>query len=353
MKAPAAVCAFVAALGAALVTGKALADVNDGAISASRPPAVLSQFGFFSDPARQVPVAGVLPFSIRTPLFSDHATKLRFVYVPEDLSARYDERETFDFPVGSALIKTFAFAADLREPDKSLRLIETRVLLRKPDGWDAWAYLWNEDQTDAKRLVTGKTIPVSVTGPDGAALDFDYSVPNKNQCKGCHAIDGEVAPLGPKARNLNGNFAYASGPVNQLERWISEGILEEAPDAEAWPEVPGWMDEDASVEKRARAWLDVNCAHCHRRRGPASNSGLFLTWHEDDPVALGIGKRPAAAGRGSFGLEFDIVPGDPDASILYRRVESVEPGVMMPELGRSLRDEAALELLRAWITALR
>ena len=117
--------------------------------------------------------------------------------------------------------------------------------------------------------------------------------------------------------------------------------------------MPHWLDENAPIDARARAWLDVNCAHCHRREGPASNSGLFLTWGEMDAVALGVGKRPVAAGRGSGGLEFDIHPGDPDGSILLYRAASTEPGIMMPELGRSLTDARAVDLLRRWIAAMR
>ena len=159
-------------------------------------------------------------------------------------------------------------------------------------------------------------------------------------------------PLGPKARNLNGAFAYADGTLNQLDYWSAHGMLEGAPPASEAAIAPDWRDETAGLDARARAWLDVNCAHCHRREGPASNSGLFLTWGEKNRTALGIGKRPVAAGRGSGDRQFDIKPGDPDGSILLYRVESTEPGVMMPELGRSLADPEAVELLRQWIAVL-
>ncbi len=126
-------------------------------------------------------------------------------------------------------------------------------------------------------------------------------------------------------------------------------MLSGPPAAGEAPRVPDWRDAAAPVEARARAWLDVNCAHCHRREGPASNSGLFLTYGEAEPVALGIHKRPVAAGKGTGGREFDIKPGDPDGSILLYRTESTEPGVMMPELGRHLADPEAVALLREWI----
>lgn len=342
-------CFVLGLLAIAVVVCPAFA-VNDEAITAKRPPRLLSEFGFFQNMEVQTPSERVLPFSINTPLFSDFADKLRFAYIPDGKSAFYDDREAFLFPVGSALIKTFAYP---KSGGSGLRLVETRVLLKKDSGWDAWAYLWNDDQTDAVRLVAGKKLQMTISTPTGEEVAFTYAVPNKNQCKGCHSVNGEISPIGPKARNLNGSFDYPDGTANQLERWLALGILEGAPDKASWSRAPDWLDEQAPLDERARAWLDVNCAHCHRREGPASNSGLFLTWHEDDPVALGINKRPVAAGRGSAGMEFSIVPGRPEASIMFYRVNSTEPGVMMPELGRSLADHRAVDLLRDWITSLR
>jgi uncharacterized repeat protein (TIGR03806 family) len=327
--------------------------VSDDAILAAAPPRQLSEFGVFADMRAQKPAEGVIPFALNTPLFSDGALKNRFVYVPEGQAATYDDTEAFDFPVGTALIKTFSFPADFRQPDKDLRIIETRLLLRNEAGWQAWAYVWNDEQTDATLRIAGAKVDIDTVGADGAPLSFTYSVPNKNQCKACHALGNELAPLGPKARNLNGDFPYASGAENQLAHWAAAGILEGVPVPAQAPAVPDWRDEAQPLDARARAWLDVNCAHCHRAEGPASNSGLFLTWGEKERVKLGVGKRPVAAGRGSGGRLFGIVPGDPDGSILFYRVESIEPGVMMPELGRHLPDPDAVALLRDWIAGMR
>lgn len=325
---------------------------SDAVILAKMPPKQLSEFGFFNDLKTQKPAEGVVPFQLNTPLFSDGALKRRFVYVPKDKAAKYDATEAFDFPAGAALVKTFAFPADYRQPDRDVRLVETRVLLRQEAGWQAWAYLWNEEQTDATLKIAGAKVDIKTVDKGGAPLAFTYSVPNKNQCKGCHAFNGEIVPLGPKARNLNGDLDYGAGPKNQLAHWTATGMLEGAPSAEEAPRVPDWRDAAAPVQARARAWLDVNCAHCHRLEGPASNSGLFLTYGEIAPVALGMGKRPVAAGKGTGGRAFDIAPGDPDDSILLYRAESIEPGIMMPELGRHLADPAAVALLREWIAGM-
>ena len=327
--------------------------VSSEAILGEKPPKLLSEFGFFEDARAQKPAAGVVPFDLATPLFSDGAVKYRFVHVPEGKAANYHDSEAFDFPEGTALIKTFAFPADQRTPDKAVRLIETRVLLRHAGGWQAWAYLWNEDQTDAELKIAGARVDIATVAADGEPLAFTYAVPNKNQCKACHAFNGQIVPLGPKARNLNHDFAYPQGRLNQLAHWAAAGLLEGAPAPAEAPSAPGWRDVAAPLDARARGWLDVNCAHCHRAEGPASNSGLFLTFGEKEPIKIGVGKRPVAAGKGSGGRQFDIAPGDPDGSILPYRVESTEPGVMMPELGRHIGDPEAVALLRQWIADMR
>jgi len=341
------------ALALLLAASAAARAEHHAAILAEKPPRLLSEFGFFSGPGIGKPAADVVAYDLVTPLFSDHALKFRHVHVPPGAAANYHASEAFDFPVGSALIKTFAFPADFRAPDKDVRLVETRVLLRQEKGWQAWAYVWNEAQTDAELKIAGKRTDISFIDEAGAPVTFSYAVPSKNQCKGCHAVDGELTPIGPKARNLNRDLDYAGGRANQLAWWSARGMLSGLPDMKAVPQAADWLDETASVDARARAWLDVNCAHCHRAEGPASNSGLFLTHGEKSRVALGIGKRPVAAGRGAGLNEFDIVPGEPDKSILLSRVESIEAGVMMPELGRALPDKRAVELLRQWILSLR
>lgn len=327
--------------------------VSDTAILGATPPKQLSEFGFFEDLQKQTPASGVVPFRLATPLFSDGAEKFRFVYVPNGQAVKYDPTEAFDFPVGAALVKTFAFPADYRKPGEKLRLIETRVLLHHADGWLAWAYLWNDQQTDATLKIAGAKVAIATIGANGTPLSFDYSVPNKNQCKACHAFNGKITPLGPKARNLNIGYAYANGVENQLAHWRAAGLLTGVPDPAEIPAATDWRDDAAPLEKRARTWLDVNCAHCHRAEGPASNTGLFLTYGENVPVRYGVLKRPAAAGRGSGNREFDIVPGEPDRSIVTYRVESTAPGVMMPELGRHVADPDAVKLLADWIASLR
>lgn len=326
--------------------GGPAAGVRDSVIIAADPAPRLSDYGLFKDVAAREPADGVVPYDLVNALFSDYAGKHRLAYVPTGKSAAYTADGPLDFPVGSVLVKTFAFAPDMREPTTDERYIETRLLIRKPDGWVAYPYVWNTEETEAVYSPVGARMKIETISPEGEPLAIDYAVPNRNQCKSCHSKDHDLIPIGPTARNLN-----HVGPqgVAQLTNWVERGMLTGlAADAPAAASVYG----DAPLEDRARGWLDINCAHCHRLGGGASNSGLFLAWNETNPTGWGIEKRPTAAGRGSGDSFFVIAPGSPEHSILVHRIESIEPGVMMPELGRTVVDKKGLELVRDWIAAM-
>ncbi|KCZ50966.1 hypothetical protein HY29_06340 [Hyphomonas beringensis] len=307
----------------------------------------LSDYGLFTDLGAAKPAAGVVPYDLINPLFSDHALKTRYVFVPEGQKAKYSQTDALDFPVGTVLVKTFSFAPDLRAPDTDRYKVETRLLIHKENGWAAFPYVWNEAGTDAVYAPAGKMVDISFTDPGGDPLTIRYAVPNKNQCKTCHQSGDAVLPIGPKARNLNHD-----GPagLNQLIDWQTRGILDGIPAHP--PAVPDAWDVSLPVEGRARAYLDINCAHCHKADGSASNSGLFLDWNEKTPVTYGVGKHPTAAGRGSGGRRIVIDPGHPETSILTFRMASDEAGIAMPELGRSVVDERGLAVVNEWIASL-
>lgn len=318
--------------------------------------------------------AGVMPYDLNTPLFSDYAHKLRTVWLPAGAAANYDASASFDFPVGTIITKTFyyplpaggsdatsvartydtAYDFAATKLDKThVRLIETRVLVRREHGWDAMPYVWNAQQTDAELARTGDAMSLELVAADGAREPFTYVVPNENQCAGCHVINvrsKEIAPIGPKARHLNRNFAYAEGAENQLAHWTKAGLLAGAPNASAAPRNADWHDASQPLTERARAYLDVNCGHCHSATGPANTTGLTLDIGTADDRHLGLCKPPVAAGRGTGDHFFDIVPGKPDDSILPYRMASHETGVMMPEQGRNTTHVEGLQLIRDWIS---
>jgi uncharacterized repeat protein (TIGR03806 family) len=313
-------------------------------------PERLSAYGFFEGAlAEHRPAEGVMPYELISPLFSDYAEKKRYVYIPPGKSAALAGEDVLDFPVGSALIKTFYYPLE----DGAEHILETRVLLRRPEGWEALPYRWNAEGTDAELALAGGSIPLAhpVSGVSGTT--FDYLIPNKNQCKGCHNLGAEVMPIGPKVRNLNKEYAYPDGNYNQLSYWQARGLLSGLPaHPDSLPRLAAWNDPHAGLGERAMAYLEINCGHCHRPEGPANTSGLFLMTTDLSPVHWGIGKAPVAAGRGSGGRAVDIQPGMPDSSILVYRMAHTDPGIRMPELGRQLIHREGLDLVRDWIRAM-
>lgn len=314
----------------------------------------LSEYAFFEgNIAEQKPAEGVMPFSLNTPLFTDYAEKLRFIKLPEGSKATYNDKEVLSFPVGTTLIKTFYYPNDFRNTSKGRRIMETRLLIHEAEGWKALVYVWNDEQTDAYLEVAGDTREINYIDLNGKKKKHEYGIPNLNQCKGCHNRNEQMSPIGPSARQLNGTYRAWGLPEsteNQLLVWQKTGILQNLPALEQVPKAPVWnKPETGSINDRARIWLDINCAHCHRLGGPGQTSGLNLSIHESDPVAMGILKTPVAAGRGSGNRKFDIVPGKPEESILLYRIESTDPGEMMPEVGRKTAHKESIELLKEWI----
>ncbi|MGJ3234221.1 SO2930 family diheme c-type cytochrome [Marivirga sp.] len=310
----------------------------------------LSDYNFFKgDLADLAANENVHPYKLNSALFSDYAHKARFVQIPKGKSANYHSTEVMEFPVGSVLIKNFYYPNDFSKPDSERRILETRLLIHEEKGWKALPYVWNDEQTEAFLEVAGATKSVSWRDTDGKTQKINYSIPNMNQCRSCHLKDGEIMPIGPSARQLNGDYEYAEkGEMNQLEYWKAHGLLSNLPN-ENIPQLVNYKNENAPLADRARAYLEINCGHCHRPEGPAKNSALHLMASVKNPAAWGVGKTPIAAGKGSGGLKYDIVPGKADQSILTYRMESTDPGIMMPELGRKMVHKEGLALVKDWI----
>jgi uncharacterized repeat protein (TIGR03806 family) len=334
-------------------------------------PAMLSEWGMVTVSDGHLVLSDrVEPYDLNTALFTDHAGKLRTIWMPEGVSAAYREGEVLGFPVGTVITKTFYYPVDdagnVLRGDAGLqvsttpetldldrvRLIETRLLIRREAGWVALPYVWDEDERDARLMRAGYSEALTLAEADGRIRAINYLVPNVNQCAGCHATNNttrELQPIGPAARHLNRDFAYAEGPQNQLAHFIAEGYLSGAPSPELAPRASVWNDADTPLAARARAYLDINCAHCHNPVGAADTSGLHLNFDAPEGPNLGVCKPPIAAGPGSGGHRFDIVPGVPEESIFIYRMDSRQGDIMMPELGRSLIHEDGVELVRGWI----
>ncbi|MFT4976152.1 MAG: putative repeat protein (TIGR03806 family) [Myxococcota bacterium] len=329
------------------------------------PPELLSELNLIrwdgSDVSYNV---GIVPYSLRTPLFSDYALKERAIWTPPGEAADFVESGVLDFPVGTVILKSFIVADDLRTPEVGRHLIETRLLIRGSEGWAAWPYLWRENGSEADRHVSGAVMAMDFIDPEGEARTAQYLVPQRNQCTDCHEQyddDGEryLAPIGPSARNLNGPSPDIDGAPNQLQHLADEGMLVGLPALEGVDQAADWAAieaagvdslSEAEVAVAARDYLDSNCAHCHSPRGIEGVTSQFFMNHDNtDEFHLGICKRPGSAGEGGVDREFDIVPGDPKQSILWYRTDTEDVGAMMPDIGRSLKHTPASALLWRWI----
>ena len=309
---------------------------------------LLSDYNLFvGDIADLIPNtdAGVLPYDLNTALFSDYASKKRFIYVPDGSVIPFDTTKVLDLPIGSILIKHFFFPA----PDGSEKYVETRLFLHQQDGWQAETYEWNEEKTAATRTIVGGTRQLTVS-LNGMEQTFNYLIPNQNQCKNCHGTNGKISPIGPVIANLDKEYTYLDGTYNQLDKWMTQGILQNYTGTH--PTFPKITDTSVDLATRARAYLHVNCASCHSRNGSAANSGLYLEYTNTDSLSLGFYKTPVAAGDGSGGLSYAIVPGQADESILLYRMISSELDVRMPEIGRELPHVEGIEMIKDWINSM-
>ncbi len=391
---------------AALCTSEAASDdINRAALGVNCP--LLQHYQLFTDAEdpRSLPRGGGVPYVLNTKLFSDHALKYRVAYLPPNQSAVYREASvdenynvtgenvTLNFPVGTVLAKSFAFRDDSAGIET---VVETRLLIKRASSsgqarWVGLPYVW-ETGTDGKRIAR-----LSMKGGKAAAnwdyVDADsgtpyqgstdsYGIPHANQCITCHGNDDALpgaAPIGPKPRNLNraykaeSDFMKGKGqdgvPIdNQLLHWIDSGLLSGAPEERELdanrrvagiPFLPRYnlagdsghpADSPADIEARLRAYLEVNCQHCHNDKGMASNTGLYLDHLRKINGNYGICKTPTAAGtEGSGGHSYVIVPTKAEESIMPFRMRANTVEAKMPPIGRSTAHDDAAALLELWI----
>ena len=326
---------------AAFPVGKVLAlrpsPIDPGAVGG--PPALLSRTGCFDPLDPSVPASDLVPFAPAAELWSDGATKRRWLVVPNGEAVTVKADGDFEFPAGSVLIKEFSLDG---------RRVETRFLVHEEEedgGWAGYTYRWNADGSDAELVGEGGDVETI-----GAQT---WLFPARAQCSRCHTkAAGDT--LGPEVAQLNHPFTYASTGVraNQMSTLKHIGLLDmTAFTTSPYPALPGIRDREASVEARARAYLHANCANCHRDGGttftlPDFRYQLSLAQMNvcnqvpnisdaeipDDPRLLA----PAAPGR----------------SVVWARMKSLDPALAMPPLARGIEDELATDLIYDWIAAI-
>jgi hypothetical protein len=261
-------------------------------------------------------LSGAVPYTVSSPLFSDHADKQRTMCMPPGTKATAAPDGSILFPVGTVLTKTFSYPVNGRE-----KKIETRIVARRDDGWVALPYVWNQEQTEATLVPSGDFTTVSYAGKP-----FEYAIPNVNQCRTCHDQAGATVPLGPKLRTLDAATLTRLG-------------LRPAP--------PRW----SGIDEKARAYLEANCAHCHNPHGSAAATvALDLSYDQFDLAKLGASQPAMKPFPGAPKMVVRL--GAPDESALLSRMKSTDTKAGMPTLGHTLIDEEGVRLIADWIRSL-
>ena len=195
-------------------------------------------------------------------LFTDYAHKQRLVKVPAGTQMKRRNDGTIDYSDGTILVKTFFYYHDERDTSLGKRIIETRLLIKESNTWNIATYLWNQEQTDAKLALDGLDTQVSWINTNGSTLSTLYHIPSQNECITCHQSKSTMTPLGPTLRNLNRTIERNGASLNQISHLQSLGLLNDFPISQV-PHMVDYSDPSVPLAERGRAYLAMNCAHCH------------------------------------------------------------------------------------------
>lgn len=327
----------------------------------------LSDYKFFQgDLKDQNPSLNVIPYAPASILFSDYAHKKRFIWMPTGSKATYaGDDKILEFPVGSAIIKTFYY--DNVQPSNTTQIIETRIMIRKSDGWMFADYVWNDEQTEAYFDLAGSFKPISWKDENDVIKSTNYRIPSEVECNVCHktkTLENNIStdiqiPIGIKPQNLNYNFNYGNEYKNQLTKWVELGYLESnfsLPSAANT--VVDYSDETQPLDLRARSYVDINCAHCHETNGHCDYRPMKLNFS-----ATGL---PNGEGLTNMGvcvptqdmqdfppaLASIVTPANPNRSMLYYRINTTDESYRMPLHGRTVIHEEGVALMEQWINSL-
>jgi len=313
-------------------------------------PTKLSETKLFADLRTLRTSAGLIPYEVNSPFWSDRAVKMRWIGFQSDakISGSLDER--WVFPAGTVFVKHFALPLDERAPAKKARRLETRVIVRDDqDGIYGAAYRWNAQETDATLVDFTETEAFEYIDAEGKTRKRTWMYPGRFECLTCHnRVAGGI--LGFSFKQLNRTLSPGDIGTNQVRRFAQAGAFAfHCPEnqlTDTRKKLVGLADNRHSVERRVRSYLDANCSHCHQH-------GLYFgAW--DARADVPFGEQGILNGKAHMhGPDTVIVrPGDIGGSILYSRITSNEPHMRMPPLASSVVDEQAAKLIAKWIDSL-
>jgi uncharacterized repeat protein (TIGR03806 family) len=312
-------------------------------------PRTLTETKLFSSVPEHIPAPGLIPYEVNVQLWSDGAVKERYLALPRNGSVVFKEKEKWEFPVGTVIVKTFFLETDNSNPTKRHRL-ETRLWLQSSRGWEGYTYMWNPEQTEATLLADWpfrNEFPIQT--PE-ATVKQEWYFPSRSDCQACHTQAAGFV-LGWNTRQLNRTSTSQHGQENQIEMFKRLGLFTQPVTAPAnqLEAYPRWEDQTAAVETRARAYLDANCSFCHRAHsfGTAEGSQADLRFHTSFEEAFGKQAKEKPDSK-PF-----IVPKHPERSLIIQKMSSRKPNEQMPPLATLKCDETALSVLKQWIAELK
>jgi len=314
-------------------------------------PKLLSQTGVFEDLTAMKPEAGLIPYNVNSPLWSDNAVKARWVALATNAVIGYAPQGRWSFPAGTVFVKSFSLPVDDTNP-KLLRRLETRLLVRDTSGAVYGAsYKWRADNSDADLVTAGLTEDIAVATGTGIRTQ-KWFYPGRQDCLSCHtSISGGV--LGVNARQLNGNLTYPQTGVtdNQLRTWNHLGLFNQTLNEKSISVIPVLVsitNTMASLNNRVRSYLDANCSQCHQPGG----AGAFFDARFETPLSKqNLINGPVQNPLGITGAKV-IVPGDASRSLLFRRI-GITGNDQMPPIARNLVDTRSVPVIAEWISSMR
>ncbi len=330
-------------------------------------PQLLSDTQVFSNLSTLDVIDGIVPYELYESFWSDGALKKRWIAVPNtdgvhsgtNEQIQYSEYGDWEFPPGTVIIKQFDLQIDDNDPSITKK-IETRFSIADQNGgWYFLTYNWNDAQTDAVLQTTSLNESVSIsTNNSGGTRTQTWHFPSHSECTTCHN-DANKGVLGLKTRYLNTDYDYAThdainGQVaNQLVTLSHLNILNQSISDTDTPNLVAnkpMSDPAATLDERARSYLDLNCAYCHRLdNNNRTNFDLRVFNSLEATQLLNAG---ILNPLGIDPNEKIIFPGDASKSILYHKMNSVDQTIMMPPLAKLAIDQPAVDLIEDWINQL-
>ena len=314
------------------------------------PPALFSQLGAFTNLTTLAAAPALVPYDVNSPLWSDGAVKQRWIALATNTAITFYPTGEWSFPAGTVFFKNFALVTNENFPTQ-LRRLETRLLVCDTNGTVYGAsYKWRADNSDADLLSNSTNENITITTATGSRTQT-WFYPGRQDCLRCHTT-AAGGVLGPKTRQLDGNFTYPSSGVtdNQLRTLNHLGFFSPAlneANIAGYPKLVSVLDTNWPLEIRARSYFDANCAHCHR---PGGVNAQFDMRFDTPLVNQGLVSNTPLNSL-NISNAFIVAPGSTARSVLFQRDNSVG-SIQMPPLAKNLVDSNAMAVIAAWINSL-